>query len=88
VPLQRAAFNFWIPQWRWLHKLGRRIGFIPLMFSGLWGIPYAMPGPTPLNLVVGAPIVVPKMEGTSYVRHRVYITVGILAVPVSVRTPS
>jgi hypothetical protein len=33
------------------------------MFSGLWGIPYAMPGPTPLNLVVGAPIVVPKMEG-------------------------
>jgi hypothetical protein len=62
-PLQRAAFNFWIPQWRWLHKLGRRMGFIPLMFSGIWGIPYAMPAPTPLNLVVGKPIVVPKMEG-------------------------
>ena len=29
---------------------------------GIWGIPYAMPAPTPLNLVVGAPIVVPKME--------------------------
>jgi hypothetical protein len=62
-PPQRAAFNFWIPQWRWLHKLGRRMGFIPLMFSGIWGIPYAMPAPTPLNLVVGKPIVVPKMEG-------------------------
>lgn len=33
------------------------------MFSGIWGIPYAMPAPTPLNLVVGAPIMVPKMEG-------------------------
>lgn len=62
---QRAAFNFWIPQWRWLHKLGRRLGFIPLMFSGLWGIPYAMPAPTQLNLVVGEPIPVPKMEGES-----------------------
>ena len=33
------------------------------MFSGLFGIPYAQPRPTPLNLVVGKPIVVPKMEG-------------------------
>jgi hypothetical protein len=60
---QRNAFNYWIPQWRWLHKLGRKIGFIPLMFSGIFGLPYAMPAPTPLTLVVGAPIVVPKMEG-------------------------
>lgn len=42
---------------------GRKIGFIPLMFSGIFGLPYAMPAPTPLNLVVGAPILVPKMEG-------------------------
>jgi hypothetical protein len=63
ISWQRSAFRFWIPQWKWLQRFGRKIGFIPLMFSGIWGIPYAMPGPTPLNVVVAKPILVPKMTG-------------------------
>lgn len=58
---QRPAFDFWVPQWRWLHKLGKKIGFIPLVIFGVFGIPFAQPKPVPMTMVMGKPIPIPKM---------------------------
>jgi hypothetical protein len=33
-----------------------------MIFYGLWGIPYAMPKPCPLTVVVSSPIIIPKIE--------------------------
>ncbi|KAJ1387311.1 hypothetical protein B484DRAFT_409938 [Ochromonadaceae sp. CCMP2298] len=64
---QRAAFDFYIPRAGFLHKLGRKIGFIPLYYSGWLGIPYGQPKPVPLTLVVGSPIMVPKMAASELI---------------------
>lgn len=59
---QRKVYSFWIPQWKWLHTLGRKIGFIPLIFFGIFNIPFAQPKPNPITLVMGNPIKVPKLS--------------------------
>jgi hypothetical protein len=43
-----------------LHSLGRRIGFVPMLFFGLGGVPFGMPRPCPLTVVVGKPIQCPS----------------------------
>lgn len=58
---QRHTVDFYSPEVPWLHRLGRRLGFIPLMFFGLFGIPIGPPKPAPLTMVVGMPIPVRKM---------------------------
>jgi hypothetical protein len=40
---------------------GRKVGFIPLIFFGAGGIPFAQPKSSPLTVVVGKPIHVPKL---------------------------
>lgn len=58
---QRRCFDFWIPQWPWIQRLGKKIGFIPLIIFGVFGIPFAIPKPVPMVMVIGKPIPVPKM---------------------------
>lgn len=60
---QRQMYSFWVPSFKWVHSLGRKIGFVPMIFAGIFGIPYSQPKPTPLSLIVGKPIPVPKVEG-------------------------
>ena len=40
-----------------------QIGFIPLIFFGVFNIPFGPAKPYPLTMVVGKPIPVPKIEG-------------------------
>ncbi len=57
------TYSIWKPpKYDWLVKLGSKIGFFPMVFFGLWGIPFAQAKPTPLVLIVGKPIIVPKLE--------------------------
>jgi hypothetical protein len=67
---QRPAFSYFVPQWRWLHKLGRKIGFIPLCMFGYFHLPFAPPKPVPLVLVMGKPIFVPKIPNSDLQREK------------------
>jgi hypothetical protein len=58
---QRKTYDYWVPQWPWLQKLGRKMGFLPILIQGYMGIPFAIPKQVPLTMVVGTPIPVRKM---------------------------
>jgi len=58
---QRKVYDFWVPNWPWLHKFGRKIGFLPILIQGYMGIPFGIPKQVPLSMVVGKPIPVRKM---------------------------
>jgi diacylglycerol O-acyltransferase 2, plant len=48
-----------------LLAVGRKLGFLPMIFFGLWNIPFAQPKPSPLTIVIGKPIPMPKIEKPS-----------------------
>lgn len=56
----RDSFSFWIPRNKLLVKLGRQIGFLPMMFFGMWGAPLGPAKPCQYVTVVGKPIPVSK----------------------------
>lgn len=58
---QRKTLDFWSPQVPWVRQLGRKLGFLPLIFYGLFGIPIGPPKPASLAMVVGTPIPIRKM---------------------------
>lgn len=58
---QRAAWDFWVPPFKWLHKMGRKAGFIPLVFFGVGGLPLTQAKSVPITLVMGKPIKVHKL---------------------------
>ena len=62
---QRGMWDFWLPKSGLMHWLGRKIGFMPIMFFGLFGIPLFIPKPWPVVLVVGKPISVPRTSNPS-----------------------
>jgi len=59
---QRGTWSFRILRSSLAQWVGRKLGFAPMVFFGLGGIPYAIPKPTPLTVVVGKPIPIPKHE--------------------------
>lgn len=60
---QRPAFDYYVPSNRFLHYIGRKIGFIPIMITGAFGIPFNYPKSTAITYVVGDPIFVEEKEG-------------------------
>lgn len=58
---QRKVWDFWVPPFKWLHKLGRKMGFIPLVFFGIGGIPLAQAKSLPIDIVLAKPIKVAKV---------------------------
>ena len=54
-------YDYWVPTQDWVIKLGRRIGFLPMLFFGLGNIPFAQAKPCPLTVVVGKPIQIPHI---------------------------
>jgi hypothetical protein len=59
---QRGAFSFWIPKGGWVKSVSKIIQFAPMVYFGLFGLPFAQPKRCPLTVVIGKPIVVPKMD--------------------------
>lgn len=59
---QRNLWDYYIPSSTWLHSLGRKIGFIPLIYTGMWGLPLAPPkAGGQVTVVLGAPVEIPKI---------------------------
>lgn len=59
---QRPCYTWIIPNNFFTRWIGRRIGFLPLIYFGLHGSVFGQPNPSPLTLVVGKPIAVPKLD--------------------------
>lgn len=62
----RQIYSFWIPPLgQLMDLLSHTLGMAPMVFFGCWGIPFGLPKPRQLNVVVGAPISVPKLSDPS-----------------------
>ena len=57
---QRSTWSFQILRNKFAQWAGRQIGFAPMVFFGIGGIPFAIPKPCPLTVVVGRPIKIKK----------------------------
>ena len=56
-----GTFSYWFPRGVLIEKLSRTIGFLPMIYFGRFGIPYGIPHPRKLTVVIGSPIDVPKV---------------------------
>lgn len=57
---QRGTWSFQILQSKLAQWVGRKIGFAPMVFYGIGGIPFAIPKPCPLTVVFGKLVKIPK----------------------------
>jgi diacylglycerol O-acyltransferase 2-like protein 6 len=55
------AYDYWVPKWDIIRPLASRLGFYPMIFLGLGGIPFFQPKPCAMSVVVGSPIILPKI---------------------------
>ena len=73
----RKTFDCWLPKSEWMKSFGRKIGFLPLVFFGIWGLPYSPGKAVDYTLVVGEPIKVPHSVDPSLEEiqkyHDVYV---------------
>ena len=53
------SYDYFIPNG--LSKISRKMGFVPVIFTGRFGIPFGIPKKTKISVVVGPPIEVPKV---------------------------
>eukprot|EP00850_Spirogloea_muscicola_P010383 SM000061S19210 [mRNA] locus=s61:94751:96513:- [translate_table: standard] len=60
---QTGTYRWWRPSGTWYNQLSRQIGFAPMAFWGMFGTP--VPYPSPMYVVVGRPITVPRCEHPS-----------------------
>lgn len=37
----RNTFDCWLPKNKWVQKMGRQVGFMPLIFFGMWSLPFS-----------------------------------------------
>jgi 2-acylglycerol O-acyltransferase 2 len=57
----RKMFTFWAPKSKLVRNLGRTLGFLPMLFFGMFGIPFGPAKPCDIVNVVGRPIKVPHV---------------------------
>lgn len=67
-----GTFDCWLPRAQWMKDFGRKIGFLPLVFFGLWGLPYSPGKPVDYTLVVGEPIRLPHLADPTVEEVRRY----------------
>ena len=48
-----GSYGYWFPHGRFVEKLSRSMGFIPLVFWGRWGIPFGIPNPKKIHVIIG-----------------------------------
>lgn len=58
----RGTYSFWLPSGDWALKVGRTLGFLPMVILGLWGVPFGPAKPCDYVNVVGMPIEVVKTD--------------------------
>lgn len=55
------AYDYHVFNSNIINAIARKIGFFPMIFLGLYGIPFGQAKPCPLTVVVGKPLKVPKI---------------------------
>jgi diacylglycerol O-acyltransferase 2, plant len=61
----RKTFNFWIPRNKVLTDIGRYFGVLPMLFFGVWNLPFSPGKPVDYVNLIGSPIKIPKIENPS-----------------------
>ena len=56
------SYQYWFPKSPFVNALARKIGFLPLVFWGRFGIPFGIPKTQNVHVVIGSPIDVPCDE--------------------------
>ena len=56
------SFSYWVPKAKWVQKLGRKFGALPMMFFGMFGLPLGPAKPCQYVNVIGKPIPLPVAE--------------------------
>lgn len=54
------SYDYMIPPG--LSTISRKMGFVPVLFTGRFGIPFGIPKVTKIHVVIGTPIEIPKMD--------------------------
>ncbi|KAL7522565.1 hypothetical protein ACHAWX_007578 [Stephanocyclus meneghinianus] len=54
-----GSYGYWLPKGRWMELYARYIGYFPLVFWGRWFIPYGIPYPKKIQVVIGSAIDIP-----------------------------
>lgn len=62
---QDKCFDFIVSENKSLLQIGRKLGFLPMIFFGLFGIPLGVPKPVPLTVIMGKPIRLPQEKDPS-----------------------
>ena len=52
----KGSFNYWVPKGKFWTNLARRIGFLPMAFFGVFGLPLGPAKPVQYTLIAGSPI--------------------------------
>ena len=55
-----GSYGYWLPKGKIVEKVGRAIGFLPMIFWGRWGLPLGFARPNKISMVVGEAIEVGK----------------------------
>jgi 2-acylglycerol O-acyltransferase 2 len=66
------AFTSWIPKSKLARRMGKVLGFLPMTFFGVCGIPFSPAKPCKLANVVGPPIKLPKIADPSEAEIKKY----------------
>lgn len=73
----RNSFSFWVPKDKFSKTVARKIGFLPMLFFGQFGILFAPAKPCTYTTVVGKPIIMPKIADPSEADLKKYHTIYI-----------
>lgn len=56
-----GSFGFWVPRGRLMEKISRLLRAVPLIYWGRFGMPFGIPYPKKIHVVIGQAIDVPKL---------------------------
>jgi hypothetical protein len=59
------TYDFWVPEHPIMGTIGSYLGFYPMIFFGVFGIPFGQAKPCHLNIIIGTPIKVPRLQNPS-----------------------
>lgn len=74
-----GSYGYWFPRGPFMAKMSRLFGIVPLVFWGRWFIPFGIPNPKKIHVVIGPAIDVPK-EGDNVTQESIDKYHGIFIV--------
>ena len=48
-----GSYGYWFPRGKLTEQISRTIGFLPLIFWGRWALPFGIPHPQKIYVVIG-----------------------------------